>query len=117
MCEGRRSRHSELTAGLGAAPIIRCYTDLMPTVRPRHTITVTPEIARALDDAALVWPEFRDDRAALLRKLIGEGHDATKRIADAEDSERMRAIRSNAGVLAGAYPSGAVESLKAEWPE
>ena len=33
-------------------------------------VTETDEIAEALDDAALAWPELRGDRGALLRKQV-----------------------------------------------
>lgn len=45
----------------------------MHTLRARHTLTETDDLARALDDAALAWPELRGDRGALLRKLVEIG--------------------------------------------
>src|ERR1019366_8168817 len=41
----------------------------VPTTRPRHVITETDEIARAIDDAAKRWPEDRNSRARLLLHL------------------------------------------------
>ncbi|MDQ1744816.1 MAG: hypothetical protein QOE23_3155, partial [Pseudonocardiales bacterium] len=48
----------------------------MPTTRPRHLITETDPVAKALDDAAKRWPEDRDSRAKLLLHLVEEGHHA-----------------------------------------
>jgi hypothetical protein len=88
----------------------------MPTVRPRHAITETPEIAEALDDAAVVWPELRDDRTALLRKLIETGRLAAMRTAEERTTAVRRAIRDGAGAATGVYPRRAAAELKREWP-
>lgn len=82
----------------------------MPTLRARHSITETPGIAAALDDAALVWPEYRGDRAELLRRLIEAGHTAVA-------VDRRALIRASAGALSGVYPPGAAAALRDEWPE
>lgn len=84
----------------------------MPTTRPRHTLTETDEIARALDDAALVWPELRGDRTALLRKLVEAGR-ASVRV----DGGVHALISGAAGAATGAYPRDARATLVAEWPE
>ena len=39
-------------------------------------LTETDEIAAALNDAAVAWPELRGDRGALLRRLIEEGRNS-----------------------------------------
>ena len=75
-------------------------------------LTETDEIARALDDAALVWPDLRGDRGALLRRLIEAGH-ATVRV----DGGVHFLIASAAGAATGAYPRGARAELLSEWPE
>lgn len=46
----------------------------MPATRLRHMVTETDECQRWLDDAALVWPDLRDNRAALIRRLVEAGH-------------------------------------------
>jgi len=84
----------------------------MPTTRPRHTITETDEIARALDDAALAWPELRGDRGALLRKLVEVG-----RASVHVDGGVHALVASAAGAATGAYPRDARAELLAEWPE
>lgn len=96
----------------GAAPGLRCYTEPMPTRRPRHTITETDEIAAALRDAALAWPELRGDRTALLRRLLDAGRNAVH-----HDAASPSPIRAAAGAGSGAYPRDARAALLAEWPE
>lgn len=78
----------------------------------RHTLTETGEIAGALDDAALAWPELRGDRAALLRKLVQVGR------ASVHVEGGIHALVSEAaGSATGAYPRDARAALLAEWPE
>lgn len=79
-------------------------------------ITETDEVERAIDDAAKIWPELRDDRAALLRRIIDRGAEAVRDGAVAEISERRRAIRETAGMFRGMYPPGEAARLKDEWP-
>ena len=87
----------------------------MPTTKARHSITETAEIAEALDDAALVWPELREDRAALLRKLVEAGHQSVS--GARQKGARSRMIRDSAGVATGVYPPNAAARLKSEWDE
>ncbi len=89
----------------------------MPTVRPRHMITETDEIARAIDAAALVWPRFADDRAALLRQLIDTGAERVASIEDERVTARRDAIEKWAGAFTGVFPPNAAQLLKDEWPE
>ncbi len=84
----------------------------MPTTRPRHMVTESDEIARALNDAALVWPELRSDRAGLLRKLVETGHAAVH-----ESGGAREIVRRAAGAATGSYPRNARAELLAEWPE
>jgi len=83
----------------------------MPTTRARHTLTETDELARALNDAAVAWPELREDRKALLRKLIEAGR-ATLNV----DGGVHDLVTSVAGAATGAYPRGARAELLTEWP-
>ena len=84
----------------------------MPTTRPRHTLTETDEIAQALDDAALAWPELRGDRGALLRKLVEAGHASVH-----VDGGVRELLAGAAGAATGAYPRDARATLLDEWPE
>ncbi len=84
----------------------------MPTTRPRHTLTETDEIAAALNDAAVAWPELRGDRGALLRKLVEAGRNSVHK------GGGVRALLAEAsGAATGAYPRNARAELLAEWPE
>jgi len=80
-------------------------------------VTETDEVARALDDAARLWPEERGDRSALLRRLIERGSQATRAEGEAEFAARRKAIRATAGVLSGLYSPGEAARLRDEWPE
>lgn len=78
--------------------INRCYTDWVPTTRPRYTITDTGSISALLDDAQHRWPGVRDRKELLLR-LAQAGHDSLHLDrAEAEESdrrERQRAALTN----------------------
>lgn len=89
----------------------RCYTPGMPTSKARHTLTETDEIVRALDDAAVAWPELRGDRTALLRKLVEAG-----RVSLNVDGGVKAVVKSAAGAATGAYPRGARAELLSDWP-
>jgi hypothetical protein len=74
-------------------------------------LTETNEIAAALNDAALVWPELRGDRGALLRKLVEAGRNSI-------GGGSVRALLAGAsGAATGAYPRDARAELLADWPE
>jgi hypothetical protein len=88
----------------------------MPTTRPRHLITETDPVARALDDAAERWPEDRNSRAKLLLHLVEEGHRALARRADQQREARLSAIRRTSGALTGTYGAGYLEELREDWP-
>lgn len=75
-------------------------------------LTETDELARALDDAAVAWPELRGDRPALLRRLVQAGHESL----NGAGGVRV-VVRAAAGAATGAYPRGARAELLAEWPE
>jgi len=89
----------------------------MPTQRPRHTITETDDVARALDDAARRWPDDRDARGRLLLRLVHEGHEAIGADGEAEAAKRRRAIASTSGALTGVYDEGYLSDLRDDWPK
>lgn len=75
-------------------------------------LTETDEVAAALNDAALAWPELRGDRGALLRRLVQAGRYSV------HAGGGVRALLSEAsGAATGAYPRNARAELLAEWPE
>ena len=71
----------------------RCYTQSVPTTRPRYTITDTGAVRELLDDAQRQWPDVRDRKELLLR-LARTGHerlDLARAAAEAADlRERQR---------------------------
>ena len=88
----------------------------MPTSKPRHTITETDDVSKALDEAARRWPEERDRRGRLLKRLVGEGHRAISGGRDREVARRRAAVERTSGALSGVYPSGYLERLRDDWP-
>ena len=89
----------------------------MPTARPRHTITETDAITRALDAAARRWPQDKERPSKLLLDLVHEGHRAIEAREERETSARRAAIAKTSGALTGAYPKGYLEQLREDWPE
>lgn len=69
----------------------RCYTDWVPTTRPRYTITDTGSISHLLDDAQHRWPTV-GDRKELLLRLAQAGHDSLQldRVEAEENDRRAR---------------------------
>jgi hypothetical protein len=99
------------------APCLRCYTEDMPTVRPRHMLTETDEVAEALRVAAQRWPDDRERPAKLLLDLVREGHRAIADDANRAGVDRRAAIERTRGALTGAYPAGYLDQLRGDWPE
>ncbi len=87
----------------------------VPTRRPRHTITQTDEVTRALEVAARRWPEDGDKPGQLLLDLVREGHRAIVADSEQELAERRRGIERTRGELSGSYPPGYLERLRADW--
>lgn len=87
----------------------------MPTTRPRHQVTETPEVARALDRAARRWPG--EPRSALLVRLVHAGSSAL----DEEQAEatvaRLAAIRTTGGTYGDAFGEDYLAELRDDWPE
>jgi hypothetical protein len=80
-------------------------------------ITETDEIEVVLDAAARLWPALRDDRAALLRRVIARGSDSVLAERAQQRAERRAAIRETAGMFTGMWPADAVQQMRNEWPE
>lgn len=85
----------------------------MPTDRPRHTLTETDELARALDAAADRWPEDRGRRTRLLMRVVRDW----ARQHDADVLRHRTAILGTSGTMAGVFPPGYLDDLRNEWPE
>ncbi len=106
-------RHRET---LRASPKLhRCYTQCMPTTRPRHFVTESDDLAVALDAAAKRWPGV--SRGQLVLRLALEGHRASQRAQDERQRRRLAAVGEHSGVLTGAYPADYLDQLRAEWPQ
>lgn len=89
----------------------------MPTIRPRHVITETERVVRALDDAARRWPAEGGNRAKLLAHLVEEGHRAVISQLEYDASARLDGVTRTSGVLTGAYGGGYLAKLREDWPE
>lgn len=116
----RQPKGHRLQRLLAAVPVqhlyARCYTSWVPTTRPRHTITETDQVARALDEAATVWPDLGESRSQLLLRLIEEGYQAILEGRQRRAAQRRTVIRRTSGVLTGAYEDGYLARLRDEWP-
>lgn len=88
----------------------------MPTVRARHMVTETDEIASAINAAAEVWPELKAERAELLRRLIAEGAKSVSGQAATWREQRAEHIRAASGALTGTWPANWRDELRDEWP-
>lgn len=88
----------------------------MPTTKPRHLITETGPVARALDDAARRWPDDASSRSRLLVRLVEAGHQALLDDASQRIDARRAAIRESSGALSGAYGPGYLNDLRDDWP-
>lgn len=83
----------------------------MPTVRPRHLLTETDDLAQAIDAAAALFPG--ETRADVLRRLVRLGAET---IAERQGRHR-RSVRDRAGRFPGLYPAGHLDDLREDWPE
>lgn len=87
----------------------------MPTTRPRHVVTETERVARALDDAARRWPEERS-RTKLLLRLLDEGHRAVAGQREQRAADRREAVARTSGALTGVYGRDYLAELREDWP-
>lgn len=84
----------------------------MPTVRPRHQITETDDIAAALDLAAQQWPD--DSRSDLMRRLVLTGARALAE-SPIERTLEIELALSQLADLAQCYPDGYLDRLRDDW--
>jgi len=91
------------------------YTAFVPTTRPRHQVTETPAVARAIDLAARRWPG--EARSKLLRRLVDAGGAALE-AADGDDARRRRkAVEASSGKYGDAFTADYLAELRRDWPE
>jgi hypothetical protein len=86
----------------------------MPTTRPRHQVTETPAVARAIDRAAARWPG--EPRSKLLLRLVDVGSQAMEHHDQSDDAAHRAAVRTSSGAYADAFPSGFLDELRQDWP-
>lgn len=87
----------------------------MPTTRPRHQITETPDVARALDVAARRWPG--ESRSRLLLRLVRAGASTLGQERTEAARQRVSAIDATSGKYADAFPEDYLAELRQDWPE
>ncbi|MGL5824598.1 MAG: hypothetical protein ACRCYU_07155 [Nocardioides sp.] len=87
----------------------------MPTTRPRHQVTETPDVARALDRAARRWPN--ETRGRLLIRLVHAGSDALADGHAEEASRRLAAVDATSGKYADVFAEDYLVELREDWPE
>lgn len=93
---------------------MRCYASHVPTTKPRHAITETADVARALELAALKWPGDRHRPSRLILRLITEGGRAISPEVEQHRKRRREAIERLSGSLV--YPDAYLEDLRDAWP-
>ncbi len=89
----------------------RCYTQIMPTLKPRYTITDTGEVEAMLDEAQRRWPGMHD-RKELLLLLASIGSDTARR----DIAAKRKAVEQTAGTLTGIYRRDELNQLREDWP-
>lgn len=96
---------------------LRCGGTLLvvPTTRPRHQVTETPDVARALDLAARRWPD--EPRSRLLLRLIQAGSDALDERRTEETRRRIASIETTSGKYADVFSDNYLAELREDWPE
>jgi len=83
----------------------------VPTVRPRHLLTETDDVAAAIDAAAARYPGA--SRADVLRRLVELG----AAVVEHDREERRRLVASRAGRHRSTWTADERRALAEEWPE
>jgi hypothetical protein len=79
-------------------------------------ITESDALAKAIDDAANLWPDIADERAEILRRLIERGIESVETEVNEKLETRRKAVLEVAGSLSGIWPENYLEELRSEWP-
>lgn len=87
----------------------------MPTTRPRHQITETPDVAHALDVAARRWP--REPRSKLLLRLVQAGGTALEEERTEAVRNRLAAVDATSGKYADVFTDDYLAKLRQDWSE
>ena len=90
------------------------YTSPVPTTRPRHQLTETPDIARAIDLAAKQWPG--EPRSRLLRRLVVVGGGTLADDEHEATESRREAVIASSGKYVGAFGPDYLTDLRQDFP-
>jgi non-ribosomal peptide synthetase component E (peptide arylation enzyme) len=86
----------------------------MPTTRPRHQITETAAVARAIDLAAQRWPG--EPRSKLLLRLVDAGGAALEQQEQQVTDIHRDAVLASSGKYADAFGPDYLAELRQDWP-
>lgn len=86
----------------------------VPTFRPRHQVTETPEVARTLDLAAERWPN--EPRSRLLLLLVDAGRGVLEPEQQVDDEAHRTAVTISSGRYAEAFGADYLHELREDWP-
>lgn len=86
----------------------------MPTARPRYQVTETPDLARAIDRAAMRWPG--EPRSKLLRRLIHVGGETLEQYEQLSVESHRAAVTASSGAYADAFGPDYLAKLREDWP-
>ncbi len=87
----------------------------MPTTRPRHQVTETPEVAHAIELAAQRWPD--EPRSKLLLRLVDIGRSTLEQGQNEAVRQRQAAIEASSGKYADAFSDNYLAELRQDWPQ
>jgi hypothetical protein len=79
-------------------------------------ITESDELGRALDHAARLWPELKNERGQLLRKVLEAGIAELLQDQTGRKSQRLNQIKTIAGSMSDIWPTNWREELANDWP-
>lgn len=86
----------------------------MPTARPRHQVTETPAVARAIDRAALRWPG--ETRSKLLLRLVDVGCRTLEHDEQIDIEGHRAAVTASSGAYPEAFGTDYLAELRKDWP-
>ena len=89
----------------------------MPRTPNTHVIIESDELSAFIDKAAMLWPDQRDDRTALLNLIIEEGMKVTNSKFEEKVRIRLEALERLCEMGTGLWPADWDETRKAEWPD
>jgi hypothetical protein len=79
-------------------------------------ITESDRLAHALESAAELWPDAKDDKGALVRRIVESGIEAVELQVAKRLSDRRVAIARSAGAMTSVWPANWRQELRDEWP-